>query len=79
MAHSAAIDSTDQYTMACVTAVSGRTDDALRWLTNAVHKGLPQTVALAIDQDNELASLHGDPRFVALVAEAKARASRASK
>jgi len=79
MAHSAAIDPTDQYTMACVTAVSGRTDDALRWLTNAVHKGLPQAVALAIDQDNELASLHGDPRFVALVAEAKARASRASK
>ena len=38
---------------------------------NAVDHGLARTTARAMDQDEDLKSLHGDPHFQALVSKAK--------
>ena len=48
-------------------------------LSQAVDHGLSPSVDLGIDKDPDLKSLHGDPRFAALVAHAKERAAAAQK
>ena len=67
------------YNLGCVAARRGRRDEALSFLREAVDHGLPRDVDLGIDKDPDLKSLHGDPRFDALVAYAKLRAAAAPK
>jgi serine/threonine protein kinase/tetratricopeptide (TPR) repeat protein len=59
------------YNLACLAAVQGHRDEALSLLNQAVGHGLAPSTALAIENDEDLKSLYGDPRFVALVARAK--------
>ena len=59
------------YDLGCVTAHEGRKTEAISFLNEAVDHGLPAYGDLAIEQDPDLNSLHGDPRFAALVAHAK--------
>jgi hypothetical protein len=55
------------YNMACVYALQKRSGLALRYLKTAFHKGYTSRETLSTDPD--LASLHGDPTFEALVGE----------
>jgi serine/threonine protein kinase/tetratricopeptide (TPR) repeat protein len=59
------------YNLACLAAVQGHHDQALSLLDHALRHGLTTRVALSMEQDEDLTSLHGDSRFVALVALAK--------
>jgi len=65
------------YNFACAEAARGRADDAFADLDRAVGDGLISPGELSADP--ELKSLHGDPRFDALVAHAKERAAAAQK
>src|SRR6266536_3074813 len=59
------------YNLACLAAVQGHREQALSLLDQAVGHGLAPRVALAIENDEDLKSLHGDHRLVILVARAK--------
>ena len=59
------------YNLSCVAAQRGDKDRAIALLSQSVDHGLPRSDALGIEKDTDLASLHGDPRFAALVAHAK--------
>lgn len=63
------------YVLGLVVAVRGRNDEALSLLREAVDHGLPVAGKLAIGEEEALKSLHGDPRFAALVEHAKQLAS----
>jgi hypothetical protein len=65
--------------LACILALEGKRDEALSLLREAVDHGLPPYADLYIGEDPDLQSLHGDPRFNALVAHAKERAAAAVK
>jgi non-specific serine/threonine protein kinase/serine/threonine-protein kinase len=67
------------YSLACILAEEGKHDEALSTLRESVDHGLASWMALDIEKDPELKSLHGDPRFDALVAHAKERAAAAEK
>jgi non-specific serine/threonine protein kinase/serine/threonine-protein kinase len=69
------------YDLGVIAAHRGRGDEAFSLLTQSVDQGLDASAALAIDKDPGLASLHGDPRFTALVAHAteKARAQASAQ
>jgi hypothetical protein len=60
--------------LACMSAKAGRHDKALEYLGHAVDNGYP--VPEWITSDPDLTSLHGDPRFDALVAKARQTAAR---
>jgi hypothetical protein len=59
--------------------LKGNRNGALSLLRDAVDHGLRSDVDLYIGKDPELKSLHGDPRFDALVADARQRAAAVSK
>ena len=59
------------YNMACLEAVQGHHDKALALLSDALDHGLNANVAMGIESDEDLQSLHGQPRFAALVARAR--------
>ncbi len=59
------------YNLACDDAMSGHRRQALALLRESVEHGGGPLVAGAIGTDENLKSLHGDPQFQALVAEAK--------
>ncbi|HKN61913.1 MAG TPA: serine/threonine-protein kinase [Candidatus Acidoferrales bacterium] len=67
------------YNLGAVAAHRGQPDAALALLREAVDHGFPPDGDLGIDSDPDLKSLHGDPRFDALVAHAKERAAAAQK
>jgi len=67
------------YNMACIRVREGHLDEALLLLQEAVDHGLAPGFDLAIENDPDLKSLHGDPRFATLVADAKERAAAAQK
>jgi eukaryotic-like serine/threonine-protein kinase len=56
-----------EYNLACVELKRGRRDQALELLRDAVDHGLAHWVAAQMATDSDLAELHGDPRFTALV------------
>jgi non-specific serine/threonine protein kinase/serine/threonine-protein kinase len=64
------------YNFACVAAVAGRREEALRYLAQAIDHGFANPGLMA---DDDLKFLHGDPRFEALVAHSKAGAAAARK
>jgi len=66
------------YNLGCIAAHRGQRDQALSLLREAVDHGEP-SLGLGIDKDPDLKSLHGDPRFAALVAHAKERTAAAQK
>jgi eukaryotic-like serine/threonine-protein kinase len=55
----------DQYDVACIHALCGDTDEALRWLAAAAGNGYP--CRPFFEADPILAVLHGDARFVELM------------
>jgi serine/threonine protein kinase len=69
----------DLYNLACTMARERHKNEALALLAQAIDHGLLPSAALAMDKDIDLTSLHGDPRFDALVAHAKQHAAAASK
>jgi eukaryotic-like serine/threonine-protein kinase len=66
------------YHLACIMAREGKRDEAISLLREAIDHVIP-VVGLGIGDDPDLQSLHGDPRFDALVAHAKERAAAAQK
>jgi len=64
------------YNIACLEAVQGHHDKALSLLSDALDHGLNANVAMRIESDEDLQSLHGQPRFAELVARAKENAQR---
>lgn len=60
-------------------ARQAHTTQALSFLREAVDHGLSSRLALGMDKDDDLESLHGDRRFDALVAYAKKHAAYANK
>ena len=67
------------YDLACLAALKGAHDEALSLLSEAVDHGLAPGTALNMKTDPDLQSLHSDPRFDAIVANAKERAAAAQK
>jgi hypothetical protein len=61
-----------EYALASVEALRGHRDEALSLLHDAIEGGVE---AQSIEADANLASLRGDPRFDALVADARGRAA----
>jgi eukaryotic-like serine/threonine-protein kinase len=59
------------YNLGCVAARRGDKDQAFALLSQSVDHGLPPYLDLGMERDTDLDSLHGDPRFAALVAHAK--------
>jgi eukaryotic-like serine/threonine-protein kinase len=67
------------YNVGCVLARKGSRDEAFSLLREAVDHGLAPGFDRTVERDSDLKSLHGDPRFAALVAHAKERAAAAQK
>lgn len=67
------------YNLGAIAAHLGHRDDALALLRSAVDHGLPVGIALGIDEDTDLQSLHGDPHFGALVVYARQQAATVQK
>ncbi len=64
-----------RYSLACILARRGQMDEAVSNLRYAIDHGLQPRMDLQIEKDPLLSSLHGDPRFAALIAHAKERAA----
>jgi hypothetical protein len=60
--------------LAEIYAAAGQRDEALAWLRNAVSLGVVNTRYMT-EQSPFFATLHGDPDFEALMAEARAKAA----
>jgi serine/threonine protein kinase len=73
------ITASSVYNLACLAAVTGQRDEALTLLSQAVDHGLGPDLDLGIAKDADLQSLHGDPRFDALVTHAQERGTAAQK
>jgi serine/threonine protein kinase/Tfp pilus assembly protein PilF len=67
------------YSLGSIALRRGKREEALADLREAVDHGLPPMLDLGIENDPDLKALHGDPRFDALVAHAKARAAAVRK
>ena len=63
------------YNIACLEAVQGHHDKALSLLSEALDHGLNANIAMGIENDEDLQSLHKMPRFASLVARAKKNAA----
>ena len=68
-----------KYNLACMAARQGKRDEALKLLRDAADHGLPAGIMRGMEKDSDLAALHGDPRFDALVAYAKQAAAQKAK
>ncbi|HET7206381.1 MAG TPA: serine/threonine-protein kinase [Terriglobales bacterium] len=64
------------YNLACIEALTGRPQAALKHLNDAIEHGLSMNVVLVMETDPALKSLHGDPRFKQLVVLATERAAK---
>jgi len=62
------------YNFACAAAIAGHTDEAFRYLREAVDKGF--VYADTIGEDKDLASLRSDPRFAGILDEVRRRAAQ---
>jgi eukaryotic-like serine/threonine-protein kinase len=67
------------YELSGLLARQGRRSEALSFLQKAVDHGLDPASDLDIEKGDDFTSLHGDPRFAALVVHAKERAAAAQK
>jgi eukaryotic-like serine/threonine-protein kinase len=64
-----------QYGLACILARQGRRNEALELLRYALEHGLDNESLLGIPEETDFYSLHGDPRFEALIVKAKTLAT----
>ena len=64
-----------RYNLAAIEIHKGNRDETLRLLPDSVDHGLPPWAIKEMPTDPDLKSLHGDPRFTALLAYASGRAS----
>jgi eukaryotic-like serine/threonine-protein kinase len=71
--------STAAYNLACMYALQGRREEALSYLEQSIQYGLIVRTGLHISEDEDLKSLHGNPRFEALAAEAHGQALHQQK
>ena len=71
--------SSTAYNLACTYALQGRREEALSYLEQSIQSGLIVREGLHVSDDEDLKSLHGDPRFEALATEAKSQALQAQK
>jgi non-specific serine/threonine protein kinase/serine/threonine-protein kinase len=60
------------YNLACLAALTGRKDEALSLLREAVEHGYPADPA-EVESDDDLKSVNDDPRFKQIVADARQR------
>ncbi|HEV2350979.1 MAG TPA: tetratricopeptide repeat protein [Terriglobia bacterium] len=67
------------YNLGCIAARRGNRTEALSFLRQAIDHGLSPSGEQGMEKDDDLKSLHGDSRFVSLVAYAKERAAAAQK
>jgi len=67
------------YNLGGIALHKGNRDQALTLLRQAVDHGLSPNIALGMEKDPDLSSLHGDVRFADLVAHAKERAAAVQK
>jgi len=67
------------YNLGGIALHKGKRAQALSLLREAVDHGLAPNIALHMEKDPDLQTLHGDPRFTVLVAHAKERAAAAQK
>jgi non-specific serine/threonine protein kinase/serine/threonine-protein kinase len=65
------------YNLGSIALKNKSSDQALQLLRSAVDHGLAPNIALQMESDPDLAALHGDPRFTALIDHAKAVAAGA--
>lgn len=63
------------YNLACLAALQGHSQRALSLLGEAIGHGLETRIELAIENDDDLKSLRGTPRFKSLIAQAKKNAA----
>lgn len=68
-----------KYNLACMAARQGKREEALKLLRDAADHGLPAGNMRGMENDSDLAALHGDPRFDALVAHARLVAAQTAK
>jgi tetratricopeptide (TPR) repeat protein len=66
------------YNLACLAALQGHSQRALSLLDGAIGHGLQTSTELGIENDDDLKSLRGDPRFKSLILQAK-KSAAASK
>jgi eukaryotic-like serine/threonine-protein kinase len=67
------------FNLAVIAAHERHLDSAFSLLRDAVDHGLAADLDLYVEEDPDLKSLHGDPRFPAIVADAKQRAAASQK
>jgi serine/threonine protein kinase len=67
------------YDLACVLALDGKRDAAFANLEFALKHGLLPDIRQGLEKDDDLKSLHGDPRFDALAAAARQSPAVAQK
>ncbi len=67
------------YNLGVVALHEGRREEALSLLRESVDHGLGPANALAMESDSDLKPLHGDPRFQAILADARQRAAATQK
>jgi non-specific serine/threonine protein kinase/serine/threonine-protein kinase len=63
------------YYLACALAREGKTEQALAFLREGVDHGLQPAALLELERSDDLKSIHGDPRFAAIVSDAQRRAA----
>jgi hypothetical protein len=73
------ITASSVYNLACLAALTGRREEALSLLSQAVDHRLGAELDLGLQADTDLNSLHGQPRFEALVEHARDRAKLSAK
>jgi Tetratricopeptide repeat len=66
------------YNLACLAVRRGRRDEAFSFLRGAIQHGLSPAQAVGMETDPDLKSLHGDPRFETIIAEASSTPLRQS-
>ncbi len=67
------------YNLACMAARQGHADQAMALLRDSVDHGLGPVYLLGIPSDPDLKTLHDDPRFDPIVADARQKAAAAQK
>jgi eukaryotic-like serine/threonine-protein kinase len=65
------------YNLACLKALMGKREEAFQFLKESVEHGMTPRRAQHLEIDSDLKSLHSDPRFAALVAQAKNETAQA--
>lgn len=66
------------YDLACILALQGRRDEAFAQLRQSIEHGMPLKILAGIPSDSDLQSLHSDPRFNVIAAEATKRLAAAT-